>query len=160
MGVSGSGKSSIGVLLGRALGLPFKDADDLHPQSNKDKMSAGIPLTDEDRWPWLDLVACTLTLPGGAVIACSALKRSYRDRIRKLAPDTVFVHLTGSEALLTERLTNRKSHFMPVSLLQSQIQTLEPLQADEHGADFEIELPTEDITAGVLAWLDLQHVKQ
>jgi len=95
MGVSGCGKTSIGTLLAKQLGLEFKDGDDLHPQVNKDKMSSGIPLTDEDRWPWLDLVGLTLQMPGGAVEACSALKKSYRDRILAAAPDAVFVHLSA-----------------------------------------------------------------
>lgn len=133
MGVSGSGKSSIGVLLAKALCFEFKDGDDLHPQANKNKMSSGVPLTDEDRWPWLNLVGLTLAMPGGAVVACSALKRVYRDKIRETAPNTVFVHLTGSRELLAERLGNRKNHFMPPALLDSQLATLEPLEADEIG---------------------------
>ena len=133
MGVSGCGKTSIGTLLAKQLGLEFKDGDDLHPQVNKDKMSSGIPLTDEDRWPWLDLVGLTLQMPGGAVVACSALKKSYRDRILAAAPDAVFVHLSGDRELLLQRLGNRKNHFMPSSLLDSQLNTLEPLGEDERG---------------------------
>ena len=133
MGVSGCGKTSIGTLLAKSLGLEFKDGDDLHPQSNKSKMASGIPLTDEDRWPWLDLVGLTLSMPGGAVVACSALKRSYRERILQGAPDAVFVHLSGDRELLMQRLGNRKNHFMPASLLDSQLATLEPLGDDEVG---------------------------
>lgn len=133
MGVSGCGKTSIGTLLAKELHLEFKDGDDLHPQSNKDKMASGTPLTDEDRWPWLDLVGLTLQMPGGAVVACSALKRAYRERILKSAPDAVFIHLSGDRELLMQRLGNRKNHFMPASLLDSQLATLEPLQEDEVG---------------------------
>jgi gluconokinase len=133
MGVSGSGKTSIGMLLSKELGLEFKDADDLHPLANKDKMANGIALSDDDRWPWLDLVGLTLAMPGGAVVACSALKRSYRDRILNTAPGAVFVHLTGERELLIERMSNRKNHFMPTSLLDSQLATLELLEDDEVG---------------------------
>lgn len=138
MGVSGSGKSSIGTLLAREVGTQFIDGDDLHPEANKAKMAAGIPLNDEDRWPWLDLVGLNLQLPGGAIIACSALKVEYRNRIRRLAPDVVFVHLTGSAELLQSRLGGRKGHFMPASLLQSQLEILEPLQSDEQSVVVEV----------------------
>lgn len=138
MGVSGSGKSSIGTLLARETGVQFIDGDDLHPQSNKDKMAAGIPLNDEDRWPWLDLVGLSLQMPGGAIVACSALKVAYRDRIRELAPEVAFVHLTGSAELLSSRLGGRKDHFMPASLLQSQLDTLQPLQPQERGIIAEV----------------------
>lgn len=138
MGVAGSGKSSIGTLLSRAFGIPFQDGDDLHPQSNVEKMASGTPLTDEDRWPWLDLCALSLNIQGGAILACSALRRSYRDRIRNLAPGAIFVHLDGSDELLFERLNNRKNHFMKPKMLISQLQTLEPLQEDEAGFSVDI----------------------
>ena len=138
MGVSGSGKSSIGILLAREAGMQFIDGDDLHPQANKDKMAAGVPLDDEDRWPWLDLVGLSLQLPGGAIVACSALKVAYRDRIRTLAPDVAFVHLTGSFDLLNERLGGRKDHFMPATLLQSQLDTLQQLEPQERGVVAEV----------------------
>jgi gluconokinase len=155
MGVSGCGKSSIGVLLSKSLGIRFTDGDDLHPQANKDKMAAGIALTDEDRWPWLELVGLTLGMPQGAIVACSSLKRSYRDRIRSIAPNAVFVHLSGSKELLMERLSNRKDHFMPASLLQSQLDTLEPLQVDELGFEVDIEGSEQEVLAHTLKYLQL-----
>ena len=133
MGVSGCGKTSIGKLLSKALHLPFTDGDDLHGQANRDKMAAGVPLTDEDRWPWLDLVGLTVEMPGGAIVACSALKRRYREHILRRAPDVLFVHLAGDRGELLERLENRKNHFMPPSLLDSQLEALEPLEDDEPG---------------------------
>src|SRR5699024_627766 len=100
MGVSSCGKSTVGELLALKLGVPFMDGDDLHPRANIEKMASGVPLTDDDRWPWLTLVGEWLAgRSDGGVIACSALKRSYRDRIRKAAPDTVFLHLHGSRKL-------------------------------------------------------------
>jgi carbohydrate kinase (thermoresistant glucokinase family) len=138
MGVSGSGKSSIGTILARETGVQFIDGDDLHPQANKDKMAAGTPLNDDDRWPWLDLVGLSLQMPGGAIVACSALKVAYRDRIREIAPEVAFVHLTGSFELLSTRLGGRKDHFMPATLLQSQLDTLEELQPQEHGIVAEV----------------------
>ncbi len=137
-GVSGTGKSSIGTRLARESAVQFIDGDDLHPQSNKDKMAAAIPLNDEDRWPWLDLVGLSLQMPGGAIVACSALKVAYRDRIRELAPEVAFVHLTGSAELLSSRLGGRKDHFMPASLLQSQLDTLQPLEPQERGIVAEV----------------------
>jgi carbohydrate kinase (thermoresistant glucokinase family) len=153
MGVAGSGKSSIGTLIAKELGLPFKDGDDLHPQSNLEKMAAGIPLTDEDRWPWLELCGLTLQMPNGTVLACSALKRVYRDRIRKLAPGTTFLFLDGSEELLLSRLGNRKNHFMKPQMLQSQLQALEPLQSDEKGLKLRIDRSEEEIVQEAIAYL-------
>ncbi len=140
MGVSGSGKSSVGSAVAAEHGWAFVDADDLHPEANVAKMAAGTPLTDADRWPWLDAVAATLaSAPGGIVVACSALKRSYRDRIRATAPSAAFVELTGPRELLWERMTARPGHFMPASLLDSQLATLESLAPDESGALVSIE---------------------
>jgi carbohydrate kinase (thermoresistant glucokinase family) len=139
MGVSASGKSSVGRALALRLDVPFVDADDLHPPANVAKMAAGRPLDDSDRWPWLDAVAARLAESGdadsggGVVVACSALKRAYRDRLRSRAPETVFVHLVGSRELLASRAGAREDHFMPVSLLTSQLDTLEALGADERG---------------------------
>ena len=154
MGVSGSGKSTVGDLLGARIGLPYHDGDDLHPQSNIDKMAAGEPLTDEDRWPWLKLVGEWLTEhPAGGIIGCSALKRSYRDAIREAAPGAVFVHVHGSAELLQERMTDRPGHFMPPSLLDSQLDTLEHLGADETGRIFDISGTPDEIVAAAAAWI-------
>lgn len=140
MGVSGSGKSTIGALIADALGVPFVDADSLHPRANIEKMAAGHPLDDEDRWPWLAIVGRRLASAGesGAVIACSALKRAYRDAIAAEAPDVVFVHLDGPADVLGRRLEGRSGHFMPPSLLVSQLAALEPLGAGERGATVDI----------------------
>ena len=141
MGVSGSGKSTIGSLLADHLGVPFTDADDLHPASNVAKMSAGEPLTDGDRWPWLALVGQALAAASatGLVVACSALKRSYREAILAEAPAALFVQLDGSRELLAQRIGARTEHFMPSTLLDSQLATLEPLRPDEPGFTVGIE---------------------
>ncbi|MFS0894955.1 gluconokinase [Microbacterium sp. 179-I 3D3 NHS] len=133
MGVSGVGKTTVGLALARRLGAEFVDADDLHGPANVAKMSAGVPLTDDDRWPWLDRVGTVLATTPGAVVACSALKRSYRDRLRRSAPTTLFVHLDAAPARVALQAEERDGHFMPSTLLQSQIATLEPLGPDEVG---------------------------
>lgn len=144
MGVSGCGKSTVGSLLGDRLGLPFMDGDDLHPASNKAKMRAGIPLQDADRFPWLEEIGRTLRQSQDAgipmIIACSALKRSYRDLLRMHVPGLVFVHLAGDRETLLARMTARSHEFMPSSLLDSQLATLEPLDKDERRvlADFQL----------------------
>jgi carbohydrate kinase (thermoresistant glucokinase family) len=133
MGPAGSGKSLIGAELAARLGLPFVDADDLHPAANVAKMAAGTPLDDEDRMPWLDVVGAALRdRADGAVIACSALARRYRDRIRAIASDAWFVELRVDRGELARRMTTR-DHFMPSSLLDSQLDALEHLGADEAG---------------------------
>jgi len=147
MGVSGCGKSSVGIALAEALGARFIDGDDLHPEANKAKMGAGIPLDDSDRWPWLDLVGQELAEGSATVIACSALKRAYRDRIRAAAPGTLFVHLDGSRDILERRLGARTGHFMPATLLDSQLGILEPLKTDEPGAVIDIDQPITQIIA-------------
>jgi gluconokinase len=154
MGVSGSGKSTVGEALAGRLGVPFRDADEFHPKSNVEKMSAGIPLTDDDRWPWLDSIGAAIRgTPSdkGIVVSCSALKRVYRERILKAAGRPVtFVHLDGPKAVLTERLKGRKGHFFPPSLLDSQLATLEPLGPDEPGFRVPIEQPAEAIVDTIL----------
>ncbi len=157
MGPSGSGKSAVGALLAERLGLPFADADDLHPAANVAKMAAGTPLDDADRMPWLDLVAAALApSPAGAVIACSALARRYRDRIRAGAPDTVFVELRVLPEELARRMASRE-HFMPPALLASQLQTLEHLGADEPGVAVLNDRPVAEVVATVVAALEARQ---
>ena len=136
MGVSGSGKSTVGAQLAPRLGVPFADADSFHPRANIEKMSAGTPLTDEDRAPWLASMADWLSqhAANGAVLVCSALKRRYRDRLRQTSSRLFFLHLDGSYELISGRLAKREGHFMPAGLLRSQFEALEPLEADESGA--------------------------
>ena len=151
MGVSGAGKSTVGAALAELLKIGFVDADSLHPAANIAKMAAGQPLTDADRAPWLDLVGSALRdAPSeGLVVACSALKRSYRDLLRSYAPNAVFVHLDGSEATITGRLSARAHEFMPGSLLASQLATLERLGPDEAHVLSDITLPPELLVAAV-----------
>jgi carbohydrate kinase (thermoresistant glucokinase family) len=159
MGVSGSGKSTAGEALAARLGVPFRDADEFHPRSNVEKMSTGIPLTDEDRWPWLDAIGAAIhdaPLDKGIVVSCSALKRVYRDRILAEAGRPVtFVHLDGPKAVLAERLKGRKGHFFPPSLLDSQLATLEPLAADEPALRVSIEQPVGRQVAEIVQHLGL-----
>lgn len=132
MGVAGSGKSHIGAALAARLGMTYLDGDDFHPEANVQKMSRGEPLTDEDRWPWLQQVGDALgDAQSDTIIGCSALKRRYRDLIRSKAKGTVFLYLDGDRALIATRMAARDGHFMPLSLLDSQFAALEPLQADE-----------------------------
>jgi gluconokinase len=151
MGVSGSGKSTVGALLATALGAPFHDADDLHPSVNKEKMRAGIPLDDEDRDSWLKLVGQVmrqdLEVGRPPVVACSALKRAYRDLLRAEAPSAVFVHLAGSKRVVRARMGNRQHEFMPNSLLDSQYETLEPPGDDEAHFDADLTLGPAELVA-------------
>jgi len=154
MGVSGSGKTVVGQALAARLGVDFVDADDLHPAANREKMAAGTPLDDDDRWPWLELVGEWLAEhPAGGVTACSALKRRYRDALRHHLPDVRFVMLHGDRDLLAARLRARAGHFMPPSLLDSQLDTLEALDADEAGVVVEISPPVDEVVEAVVAGL-------
>jgi len=152
MGVSGCGKSTVGALLAAKVDLPFMDGDDLHPQVNKQKMAAGIPLDDADRAPWLDRIAAALA---GApmIVACSALKRRYRDRLRDGAPDVQFIYLAGPPALLAQRLASRSHEFMPPGLLESQLAILEPPGSDEDALTLDIRLSPETIVDCAARWL-------
>ncbi len=136
-GVSGSGKSTVGALLAERLELPFVDGDALHPPANVAKMAAGVPLDDADRWPWLDAVGERLGA-SPVVVACSALRRVYRDRLRAAAPGVRFVLLDGSRELLAARTGARADHFMPPALLDSQLATLERPDPDEHVLVYDI----------------------
>jgi gluconokinase len=157
MGVSGCGKSTVGAGLAQALGWDFKDGDAFHPPSNVEKMRAGAPLTDDDRWPWLDAIAshvAALEAEGGhVVIACSALKRAYRDRLRGAGASLRFVHLAGSYELIDARMAARKNHFMPPALLKSQFATLEPPGQDEDAVTVSIDAEPQNIIETVLAML-------
>ncbi|UDY24720.1 gluconokinase [Nocardioides sp. Kera G14] len=141
MGVSGSGKSSVGAALAQRLRVPFADADDLHPQANIDKMAAGVPLDDHDRHPWLEAIGTWLAAhqERGGVISCSALKRKYRDQLRHHAGHVVFLHLHGTREIIAARQASRPGHFMPASLLSSQFATLEPLAPEERGLVIDVD---------------------
>lgn len=158
MGVSGSGKSSVGNALAERLGVPFVDGDDLHPEANVEKMSKGTPLTDDDRWPWLDIIGATVAetaaSEGGIVAASSALRKIYRERLSKAAGlDIVFAHLDGTKELISGRMADRKGHFMPQSLLDSQFATLERPDGSENALAVAIDQPVDDIVDSIVARL-------
>jgi gluconokinase len=157
MGVAGSGKTTIGEELARRLGWAYEDGDRFHPKANVEKMSAGQPLTDEDRWPWLQAIADEIDRlcgqDGHVVIGCSALKRSYRDVLVHGRDDVRIVYLDGSQALIAGRLSKRKGHFMPPTLLESQFKTLQPPEADEHPLTVSIDGPVETIVDDIMRQL-------
>ncbi|MEO3975383.1 gluconokinase [Streptomyces sp. CAU 1734] len=155
MGVAGTGKTTIGPLLADALGVPYAEGDDFHPPANIAKMSAGTPLNDDDRWPWLDEIGQWAHGRAGlgGVVSSSALKRSYRDRLRAAAPDAVFLHLTGDRELIERRMSGRTGHFMPTRLLDSQFATLQPLEDDEAGLAVDVAGSPEEITERAVAAL-------
>ncbi len=152
MGVSGSGKSTVGAALAQRLRVPFADADDFHPAANIEKMTAGHALDDADRRPWLDSIGQWLAAhPDGGVMSCSALKLAYRDQLRQHCPGVEFLHLVGTPEVIGRRQASRPGHFMPASLLASQFETLEPLLADEHGVDVDVDQDIDSIVENYLA---------
>ncbi|HLZ44739.1 MAG TPA: gluconokinase [Gemmatimonadales bacterium] len=158
MGVAGVGKTLVGSLLAGALGVPFVEGDQLHPPANVAKMARGIPLTDADRLPWLETIAARIAAARrsdtGIVVSCSALKRAYRDILRAADPELQFVHLTGDRALIARRLATRTGHFMPASLLDSQLATLEVPASDERAWTFDLADPAESIVSQIMRQLE------
>lgn len=157
MGVAGTGKSTIAGLLAGRLGWPFLEGDALHPEANVAKMAAGHPLDDDDRWPWLELIAAWIDERQAAgeagIVTCSALRRRYRDVLSR--DGVVFVHLTGDRDVIFDRLTRRQGHFMPPALFDSQLATLEPLEDDEDGLLVDVSLSPEEQAAEVTGRLRL-----
>ena len=157
MGVSGSGKTTIGQQLAARIGWRYEDADTFHPASNVAKMSAGQPLTDEDRWPWLRAIADEIDRAVAAgervVIGCSALRRVYRDLLVHGRSDIRIIYLDGTRDLIAGRLGERKGHFMPPGLLTSQFKTLEPPTPDEHAMTVSIDAPVDSIVDDILKQL-------
>lgn len=158
MGVSGVGKSTIAQNLVNRLGWAFAEGDEFHPKPNVDKMAAGFALVDEDRLPWLESLAAWTRERDAAgqptVLSCSGHRRSYRDILAEGLPGTVFVHLVGDKGMLLSRM-NARTHFMPSDLLESQLDTLEPLEADERGVAFDVHPPSPQVADDVLTALGL-----
>ena len=158
MGVTGCGKSTVGALLAGRLGARFLDGDDYHPKANVEKMASGTPLTDQDRWPWLDRLCeamdDTVAQTRRVVLACSALRRVYRDRLTEgCAAAPFFIHLTGPRELIHARMAARREHYMPTALLDSQIATLEELQPDENAMSVQIDDGADRIVERILQGL-------
>lgn len=158
MGVSGSGKSTVGAALAQRLRVPFADADDFHPPANIAKMTAGHALDDDDRYPWLEVIGEWLAdHHGGGVMSCSALKRRYRDQLRRHCPDVEFLHLSGSIEVVARRQASRPGHFMPASLVASQFETLEPLGGDERGTAIDIDQNIDSIVEEYVSGIRGEH---
>lgn len=162
MGVAGCGKSTIGQRLSKRLGWRFRDADSFHPATNIEKMKSGTPLTDDDRWPWLDAISdwideCVRTNQPG-IVTCSALKRTYRSRIVGHRTDARLVYLKGSKQLIADRMARRKNHFMPTSLLDSQFATLEEPRMTERPIVISVALPPNRIVERILSQCGLQSI--
>lgn len=159
MGVAGCGKSTVGNALADQLDGTYLEGDSFHPQSNIEKMSAGIALTDEDRWPWLKIIGREMASAEGMIFAgCSALKLAYRDLIEQEAGERVtFIHLSGSQELIADRMAKRGGHFMPLSLLQSQFATLEPLIEREQAIIADIGVSSDEIVARIILEINGQN---
>jgi gluconokinase len=158
MGVSGSGKSTVGAALAQRLRVPFADADDFHPAANIAKMSAGEALNDDDRRPWLETIGGWLAgHVDGGVMSCSALKRTYRDQLREHCPGVEFLHLAGTPEVIGRRQASRPGHFMPASLLASQFETLEPLAADERGVVINVDQDIDSIVSEYVSLTRQEH---
>ncbi|MCV7151080.1 gluconokinase [Mycolicibacterium pyrenivorans] len=161
MGVSGSGKSTVGAALAQRLRVPFADADDFHPPANLAKMTSGEALDDDDRYPWLEAIGEWLAgHPDGGVMSCSALKRKYRDQLRRHCADVEFLHLSGTPEVIGKRQASRPGHFMPASLLASQFDTLEPLASDERGISIDVDQNIDAIIESYIAATDSPTVNE
>ena len=162
MGVSGSGKSTIGALLAEALGWPFADADGFHPAANVAKMAAGQPLTDADRWPWLDAIAAHIgasrTAGQPVVVACSALRRAYRERLRAGHGDLIFLHLAGAPEVIATRQAARQGHFMPTSLMASQFATLEDTAEEADAVTVSVSTSPHEVLVAAIDQLSVRGV--
>jgi gluconokinase len=161
MGVSGSGKTTLGTGIARRMHWTFQEGDDLHPPANVEKMSRGEPLTDEDRWPWLAAIGAWMdeqrASGSSAVLTCSALRRTYRDYLRDGRPEVVFCHVVADPDVIRDRVEHRRGHYMPASLLPSQLATLEPLGPDEPGVTVSAEGEPDEVLGGALQALGLSE---